>query len=686
MKINKIEITFNTKWILENQIAGKSTAVSTFVDSLKSNLNDSHIFVINKSFHQCTIIAVADLTVENTFVENLLKSDLNIEDTSLFKLSISQISNDDFKNLVSNCREKFSDDAKKFLNDQFGIQVETQKTDVIEEAVSDVKDLISFEPLHKWVDCVNGIQDKHKKFVVESKMFQNTSYLFSINKGNGLSTALRIMASTLKKSGLYDFKSKRTYFEWKLLYQDDPERFTSLSSFVEKYHELEKSKFNGIICFDIEEWIDHLYDSRLESLFDIVSDLLGNNLFVFTVPYIENDVLDKVYSRLNDVLSIKTMRFVPPSDEQYFKYFCDRFAKFDIDVDIEVLAPFVSKIIFEKNDGRFYGFNTIQKIVDEILYNIVFDSVKNKTDITTKITKELFLEYYGMSDFNSVSGMEQLNGMIALEEVRTRIQEILATVKLQKELFNSGKSVSKPCFHMMFTGNPGTGKTVVARIVGRIFKEEGLLSVGNFFEVSRKDFVGKFVGHTAPKTMEICRNAQGSVLFIDEAYMLADENDSFSAEAIGTLIAEMENNRDRMIVIFAGYEKELEKLFEMNQGLRDRIPYKIHFPNYNRDELKQIFYLQFKNKIDFDESFIERVEEYFSNFPEQIMNMRDFSNGRFVRNLAERIISKSAMRFEMMNMNVADFKLIASDFDVAVADSDISGLCKKVNKTNRIGF
>ncbi|MCC8173088.1 MAG: AAA family ATPase, partial [Odoribacter sp.] len=352
----------------------------------------------------------------------------------------------------------------------------------------------------------------------------------------------------------------------------------------------------------------------------------------------------------------------------------------------DVVDSFITNITNEKNDGRFFGFNTIKKIADEVLYKLIVTAAIQNEDIPKSISAEMFSKYYFIETVSNVSGLEQLQDMIALENVKSKVKEIISTVKFQKEMYKSGNVEIKPCLHMMFAENPGTGKTVVARIIGRIFKEEGILPIGNFFEVSRKDFIGKFVGHTAPKTMEICRNAIGSVLFIDEAYTLADNRDGFSSEAIGTLIAEMENNRDKMVVIFAGYENELESLFDMNPGLKDRIPYKIDFPNYNREELKQIFFKNVDKKMKADEKFKVRAEEFFETFPDEIMKMKDFSNGRFVRNLSERIISKAALRFEMTDKDISEFELTDSDFDVAIADNDFKKLFNKPAKVNTIGF
>ena len=152
--------------------------------------------------------------------------------------------------------------------------------------------------------------------------------------------------------------------------------------------------------------------------------------------------------------------------------------------------------------------------------------------------------------------------------------------------------MERPCIHMRFVGNPGTGKTTVARIIGKILKEKGVLRIGNFYEYAGRDFCGRYVGETAPKTASICRDAYGSVLFIDEAYSLyrGDDNSrDYGREALDTLIAEMENHRNDFVVIMAGYTDDMDKLMAGNMGLASRMPYTIEFPNFTREQLYEIF-------------------------------------------------------------------------------------------------
>lgn len=674
MKASVLTVRVDQRWVLDNRNNGSAKLMDRVLEAAGKYYDKDKIEVLDKTFNVCRFVVMYEENRpdKQEFLDFLNQS---VDSGANFDVDIKNLTDEEASAIL----KKDSPDTKS--------AEDKEPHKAIDEV--DITDrLIGMEPVKQWVRDMKMLADKYKDVLNKTGFIYNSTYLISINRGNGLSTILKTMAETLSQTGLVEFQGGNYIIEHTLKYQEEVTGFESLGALQEMIsaYRAGKKDFRGIVAISIEEWIDKLNDRRIDDLLKFVWKNKDTLIFVFTIPYTEDKVIGQVYDRLNDIVNVRTMKIVPPSDAEYYNYFKGILGEYDLSAADDAEQAFISKIIDEKNDGRFYGYNTVKKVADDIWYNCLIEAARKNEDIPKEISADDFNNLYGISNQSGMSGMDKLSSMVALEEVKNKIKEILSTVKLQKELHAQGSSDLKPCFHMMFSGNPGTGKTVVARIIGQIFREEGLLSVGNFFEVSRKDFIGKFVGHTAPKTVEICRNAYGSVLFIDEAYLLADQRDSYSSEAIGTLIAEMENNRDKMIVIFAGYEDELEKLFDINPGLRDRIPHKINFPNYNRIELEQIFFMQIDRKMKYDSSFTEKSGEFFANLSDEILNSKDFSNGRFVRNLAERIISKAAMRFEMSADKYSNLELTGVDFDSAVADTDFKALMSRKEHSRRVGF
>ncbi len=709
MKTTLLTIKFMPQWIISNQSHGSAKIVDAVVTLLNKIFNSEGVFVLHKDFQQCKLIIANDSVISKDEIFNILKIEFSIIDSQAgLTIETTEIDKENFKSQLIEKKIKLKQEHIDFLKREYDISIEDLKDSAVENAhenknksadESDAEkslpkpeiqldDMMSVEPLKKWVNETQLIAGRFKKLATEAGVYQNKFFLLSINRGNGLSTILNIMANTLESTGLFSFVGKSKVFELSFHYSNHDEIFykylSNIHNAIQSF-QFKGTPFSGIIAINIEEWIDHLYDKNFDEFLNLLYQYKNEVLFAFTIPYSDEDTLEKLHTKLDDVVNTKVMKFIPPSDKQYFNFFISCMQRVGLAVSEDAYSPFLYKLTTERNDGRFYGFNTVKKIADEVLYQLIVQAATEETELPSSITDKELSAIYNTGENEGTSGLDALNSLTALQEVKDKVQEILALSKLQKELLEEGKSVIKPCYHMMFLGNPGTGKTVVARIVGRIFKEAGLLSVGNFFEVSRQDFIGEYVGHTAVKTMQLCRSAYGSVLFVDEAYLLAS-SDSYSDEAIGTLIAEMENKRDNMIVIFAGYEKDLEQLFSKNSGLKDRVPHKIFFPNYNRDELKQIFFKQFDNKMDYDESFVKKADEFFANFPDDVLQLQDFSNGRFVRNLAERIISKSAIRMEMSEDENEKLCLTSADFELAVIDQDFSRMFVKVRKVKKIGF
>lgn len=262
------------------------------------------------------------------------------------------------------------------------------------------------------------------------------------------------------------------------------------------------------------------------------------------------------------------------------------------------------------------------------------------------------------------------SNIIGMQDLKMRIKEIYAQVLIAKKRVEAGLKGNNQVLHMVFMGNPGTGKTTIARMVATLFREVDVLEKGHFIEADRSDLVGEYIGHTAQKTKDLIHKALGGVLFIDEAYSLARGGEKdFGKEAIDTLVKCMEDHHDELIIILAGYPDEMEDFLTINPGLASRFPIQLSFKNYNAKELLEIAF-----------GMIEEREYCLTNEAERKLHQHlaslcvgryeNFSNARYVRNLIEEAIRKHAWRVisspnpkktTLMTLQAEDFSMPADD-------------------------
>ena len=240
---------------------------------------------------------------------------------------------------------------------------------------------------------------------------------------------------------------------------------------------------------------------------------------------------------------------------------------------------------------------------------------------------------------------KELDELIGLGNVKNEVRTLANFVKVQKQREAQGLKTPKMSYHLVFTGSPGTGKTTVARIVARIYKDLGVLKKGHTVETDRSGLVANYVGQTATKTNAVVDSALNGVLFIDEAYALVPENSSqdYGLEAISTLLKRMEDDRDKLVVIIAGYTNEMKRFIDSNPGLQSRFNRYIDFPDYSADELVDIFkmYLR-KNQYNITPAAEELLKEKIDYAVAH--KDRNFGNARYVRNMFEKSIQEQANR------------------------------------------
>lgn len=280
----------------------------------------------------------------------------------------------------------------------------------------------------------------------------------------------------------------------------------------------------------------------------------------------------------------------------------------------------------------------------------------------------------GLATAAATDPMKMLNEMIGLQSVKDQVKVLADSVKVQRMREAMGMPVVRMSYHCIFTGNPGTGKTTVARIYAKILHKLGIIKTDKLVEADRSELVGCHIGETEAKVSAIVNDAMNGVLFVDEAYALyRGDTVDFGQEAIDTLLKKMEDNRDSLVVIFAGYESKMARLFEMNEGMRSRFPHTIKFSDYTADELVEIFkYFAAKNNYVPDEKALSAVREE-SEF-ELAKRMEGFGNARYIRTLFEQAIRRQSGRIVALGRNPSAEELQRITVDDIPAESGRNGL------------
>lgn len=339
------------------------------------------------------------------------------------------------------------------------------------------------------------------------------------------------------------------------------------------------------------------------------------------------------YQKLTEKAA-KQLSFTLASDESIYAFFADKCKPENGVGDILEYTQDCFQALAQYKLEKDAPEQNISLVCEDARLFAVLDGVK--TDLLTLLPGG----YRGEVD----AVKAEMDKIVGLREIKEYILSLEKNYKVQEMRKAQGLPVSAVSMHMIFTGNPGTGKTTIARLVSKYLKAIGVLSGGQLVEVSRADLVGKYVGHTAPLTMQVIKSAIGGVLFIDEAYSLyRGKDDSFGLEAIDTLVKGMEDNREDLIVILAGYTNEMETFLTANSGLRSRFPNIIEFPDYSGEELAQIAEINATSRgYRLADDAKEALLDYFCVI--QAMESRASGNGRLARNVIESAILAQSRR------------------------------------------
>lgn len=411
----------------------------------------------------------------------------------------------------------------------------------------------------------------------------------------------------------------------------------------------------------------HAYEEVVEFIADTVKRYQRNTLCIFVESADKPGFAAQLTAKLQDDLHIIELHEGAGNREtalNYLKSLMDD-STTTLYTDDELLEAMGDKLTFSASD--IYAVR--EKLFNSSLKNKTYPAYREVDRLTVKDEEKTNDAY---ADFQE---------MIGLTEQKALIEQIIAAHRVQKMRLDMNLDKQKAALHMIFTGTPGTAKTTVARLIAQILARDGVLKTGRFIECGRADLVAKYVGWTAKAVRAKFREARGGVLFIDEAYSLSDgEHATFGDEAINTIVQEMENHRDDVIVIFAGYPDKMKDFLDRNEGLRSRIAFHVNFPDYTPDELTDIFKLMAKRR---GYEISDDVADHCKKIFKRVAKKKNFGNGRFVRTLLEQAWLKQSQRIVKENDGGSVTKEDLTSFKVE--DFDIN-LEKNLRDERKLGF
>ena len=456
----------------------------------------------------------------------------------------------------------------------------------------------------------------------------------------------------------------------------------------------------SMFCIDISPWIGQIDDPEFRDFLLFLYGQKDMYRYVFRIPYVEKKVLNQVADVIGDIFTVEVVTLPPLNQTLLEETAVSQLKNYGYSISPEALTLFRKRIAEEKSDGRFYGMNTIGKVVKEmVLKKLDKDTVPDKPEKNQlkEITEQDLEDLISNRHHDHSDPENELSDMIGVSEVREQLDTLI------DEMTADGKP---KC--LRFVGNPGTGRTVIARILGEILREKGILKKGEILEHSMKDLMGTVPGETVPKTLSICRDAMDSVLFIDEPYpeikeIVPDQDEmgkdyddyeaqedykkkpdyDFHKEALEALISEMQAN-ENILVILSLTKEELDKVRKDAPDIDKFMPGEIEFKDFSRKELGEIFLrMARRNKFHLDDDLKQEIMDYFDKLPENVTKSGKFTNARYVRNLFDRTWSKTLLRAEIDHNDGREITM--QDFRLAAAES-AELLNKKEPRKYPLGF